>query len=76
MSAKSPSPIDLIHRAGWGKTARTKRDAHQIKPLGELLKTPPGEGARVVEGAGPRVALRRARGRDDCRGAASSWATT
>ena len=43
MSAKSPSPIDGIHRAGWGKTARTKRDSHQIKTLGELLKVPPGK---------------------------------
>ena len=43
MSAKSPSPINNIHRAGWGKTARTKRDSHQIKTLGELMKVPPGK---------------------------------
>ena len=43
MSAKSPSPIDGIHRAGWGKVTRTKRDSHQIKALGEMLKVPPGK---------------------------------
>ena len=43
MSAKSPSPIDNIHRAGWNKGPKPVRDGNQIATLAELMKVPPGK---------------------------------